>query len=138
MKSGQDRICITTKENKLDCFYTFLELSVIFKNQTNLQSIMILELISVTLLISIFSQTSFGDDDVHNSCTKNKDCAKGMGCLLVKRWSTTAQLYYTAGLAQKSNCTFIFFFNRSTFLENVQLCVLRTMNAIREKCALLT
>ena len=58
-----------------------------------------LKLISAALLISVFSQTSSGDDDVHNSCTKNKDCAKGMGCLLVKRWSSTAQLYYTAGLA---------------------------------------
>ena len=97
MKSGSDRICITA-ENKVDCFYTFLKTSVIFKNQTNLQSIMILKLISVALLISIFSQTSYGyDDDVYSSCDKNKDCAKGKGCLLVKHQLSNTGHFYTAG-----------------------------------------
>ena len=59
---------------------------------------MMLKLIHVVFLISIFSQTSYGydEDDVYKSCDKNKDCAKGKGCLLVTH-SREPYIYYKKG-----------------------------------------
>ena len=95
MKSDSDRITILQRKTKSIAFSI---IKVKYVNcKTSIQSIMILKLIPAALLISIFSQSSYGDDDVYNFCVKNKDCAKGKGCLLVKHQLSNTGHFYTAG-----------------------------------------